>query len=80
MLGFFSMKNKYKQYTEDGYEIIYISNGFFNTLEKWLMSTARMHPNQIGNIPLMMVLRDVPAQIEFRKLEDNPPSGEEGGK
>lgn len=58
-----------KQYTPDGFEIVYISEYFFNTLEKELNKISRI-PGGLMNSPYAtLALRDEPAQIEFRRLE-----------
>ena len=64
-----SEQNEYKIYTPDGYEVVFISEYFFNLLEKELNKIARI-PGSPSNLPKMIVLRDEPASVEFRKFED----------
>lgn len=54
--------------TPDGYEIVYISKYFFNLIEKEMEKVMRFHPNQISGKNI--ALRDQPAQVEFRRFED----------
>lgn len=56
-----------KEYTGEGYEIVYISEYFFNILERELEKIARI-PGNPSPYP-MIALRDEPAMIEFRRLE-----------
>lgn len=56
---------KREDITEDGYSIVYISNYFYDTLEKALFSISRHYGNDITAKTIS--LRDEPAKIEFRK-------------
>lgn len=56
-----------KEFTPDGFEIVYISEYFYDTLDKALTSISRGHPNSM-NMPTM-ALRDAKGMIEFRRLE-----------
>lgn len=56
-----------KEYTPDGYEVVYISQYFFSILEKELEKIARL-PGNPSSYP-MIALRDEPARVEFHRLE-----------
>ena len=56
--------------TPDGYTLIYISDYFFNVLEKELNSIARTPMNLVENDRPMVALRDEPARVEFRRLTE----------
>ena len=53
--------------TSDGYKIVFISDYFFNSLEKALESITRRTGNPSPYA--IMALRDEPAKIEFRRLK-----------
>lgn len=58
-----------KIYTPDNFEIIYISDWFFNTLEKEMTKIMRTTGDPNDMRP-MIALRDEPAKIEFRRLSN----------
>lgn len=62
-------KLKNKVYTPDGYEVVFISEYFFDVLEKALKSISRGHPNTLRMS--MHALRDAKALVEFRRFETN---------
>lgn len=61
------MKSKEKEFTYDGFEIVYVSKSVFNAIEKSFKSVMR-HTGNPSPFPTM-ALRDMPALIEFRRLE-----------
>lgn len=57
-----------KEFTPEGYKIIYISSYFFNTLEREMEKISRI-PGSPSSFNSLVSLRDEPAKIEFRRLE-----------
>jgi hypothetical protein len=60
------MKNG--EHTPEGYHIVYISDYFFDLIEKDLEKMMRYNANQIGS--KMIALRDEPAKVEFRRKHE----------
>ena len=58
---------KEKAYTPDGFKIVYISNYFFDLIEKE-MEKVSMRVGERSPYPTI-ALRDAVAQVEFRRLE-----------
>jgi uncharacterized protein (DUF2225 family) len=55
--------------TPDGYQVVYISEWFFQTLETEMSKIARYSGSTTSKLK-MMSLRDEPAKVEFRRLEE----------
>lgn len=56
-----------KRFTPDGFEIVYISEFLFDTLEKAMESVAHGYYTDMNTPPI--ALRDAKGLIEFRRLE-----------
>lgn len=55
--------------TPEGYTIVFISEYFWNLIEKDMVKIMRSHTND--KIYNFFSLRDEPAMIEFHKFESN---------
>lgn len=63
-----------KEFTPEGFEIVYISEYFFNVLEKEMEKISRVLGSP-SDYKKMVALRDEPAKVEFRRLEEKQNAG-----
>lgn len=61
-------KTKTFQLTDDGFAIVYVSESVFTAIQNEFERVARTPGNLAGMPSRMVSLRDVPAQIEFRRI------------
>ena len=70
--------------TPDGFRVVFISDWFFDTLEKNMNAIARIPGGAMGSPFPMVALRDEPAKVEFRHLTEAQNMGRflgaQGGK